>query len=249
MEISYANGVEGLKPGRDNIVLIHGAGGSARSWQGLLSPLSRRYNTYALELPGHGDAPGPAGESIDELADWLKRALDQLIDGPVILTGVSMGGAIVQAVALDPPLNLAGLGLIATGAKLPVNPQVLEGLRTDFEATVKMIIKWCFFQASDELVELSTQLMRDVGPETLITDFQACAGFDLRERIHRINVPSLILVGAEDKMTPVKFARGLNETISDSRLEIIPAGGHMVHLEQVGRVRQLLTEFADRVFG
>ena len=249
MKIGYSTGIEGLKPGRPNIVLIHGAGGSARSWQGLLSPLSRRYNTYALEAPGHGATPGPAGETIPDLADWLKQALGQLVDGPFILTGMSMGGAIVQTVALDSPPGLAGLGLIATGAKLPVNPQVLEGLRTDFEATVKMIIKWCFFRASDELIELSAQLMRDVGPETLIADFEACADFDLRNRVQGITAPSLVLVGAEDKMTPVKFAQGLHEAIPDSRLEIIPEGGHMVHLEQVARVRQLMIEFADQVFG
>ncbi|MBW1714198.1 MAG: alpha/beta fold hydrolase, partial [Deltaproteobacteria bacterium] len=132
MKIGYLTGAQGLIAARPTIVFIHGAGSSALAWQGLLSALGRKFNALALDLPGHRQTPGPPRRTAAAYAAWLKSALDQLRaefePDPCLLAGHSMGGAIAQSFELAHPGDLAGLVLIGTGAKLPVNPKILKGV-------------------------------------------------------------------------------------------------------------------------
>jgi pimeloyl-ACP methyl ester carboxylesterase len=245
MEIGRRQGAQGARPGRPTLVFLHGAGGSSQSWQGLLSALGRRVNALALDLPGHGQTPGPGLTSVAAYADWLAQALDFLGPdlGPVILAGHSMGGAIAQAYALARPGRLAGLALLGTGARLPVNPKILGGLLADFERTVGLVIKWCFFIDNPRLREESLTLMKAAGPATLHGDFRACSTFDLTADLPRLSLPTLVLTGQEDKMTTPAMAQELAGLIPGARLSLIPQAGHLVMLEQPQPVIATVGEF------
>ena len=252
MKIGYLTGSQGLDPQRPTVVFVHGAGGSAWSWMGLLSAVGRKVNTLALDLPGHGDSPGRAYDSIDGYAQWLDQALDELqaqagLDR-FILAGHSMGGAVSQVFDLTHPDRASGLILMGTGATLPVNPQLLEGLLQDFDNTVALVNKWCFAVDNKALKEESLKLMKMAGPETIYADFRACSRYSTEEAVGRISKPALIVVGEKDKMTTVEMSRFLNERIKDSILEIIPGAGHMVMVEKPHPVIDLVTDFALKVF-
>jgi len=253
MKIGYVTNAQGLQPGRGSLVFIHGAGGQGRGWQGLLSPLGRRFNALALDLPGHGQTPPPASDTVMGYATWLKQALDQLraeFDlGPLILGGHSMGGAITQTYALTWPEDLAGLILVGTGYRLRVAPQILEGVRRDFPAAAKLIIDWSFAPADQGLKDLSLQIMLQAGSEVVHGDFTACDRFDSSEQVGRIGLPCLILTGEDDRMTPPKYAQALRDKIAGSEMHLIPGAGHMLQAEKPGRMVELIEPFAQRVLG
>jgi pimeloyl-ACP methyl ester carboxylesterase len=164
-----------------------------------------------------------------------------------------MGGAIVQVLALNYPEHVLGLGLIASGAKLKVAPQLLDfsaSPRTFLNA-VDMVISWSFSKsASDKLKELSTERMGEVRPSVLHSDFLACDAFDVSERLPDILTPTIVVCGAEDKMTPVRFSQHLVDNIPDAHLEILPDAGHMVMLEKPEEVAEVLRAFmGDITYG
>lgn len=247
MKIGHQTGAQGIKSGRPTILFVHGAGGSAASWLGVLSAIGREFNTLAVDLPGHGETPGPAKEAVSETAGWLAEAISMLgkeygFEKP-ILAGHSMGGAIGQTLALTRPELLAGLILIGTGSKLPVNEAILQGLLDDFEQTTATVMKWCFAKKNRSVAADSLALLREAGQETLYRDFKACSIFDVRNEIGKIDLPTLVLTGEEDKMTPIAFARELADKIPGADLALVPEAGHMVMIEEPRAVIKAIVGF------
>ena len=87
-----------------------------------------------------------------------------------------------------------------------------------------------------------------VDPAVLHADFQACDGFDVMDRLGAIGQPALVIVGEDDQMTPVKYARHLADHLVKARLEIIPGAGHMVMLEQPARLEAILSPWLELTF-
>ena len=79
-------------------------------------------------------------------------------------------------------------------------------------------------------------------------DFLACDGFDVMDRLGAIDRPALVIVGEDDHMTPVKYARFLADHLPRAQLNVIPAAGHMVMLEQPAAVEDALRVWLDSTF-
>ena len=109
------------------VVLIHGAGGSCFSWPVDMRRLAGQ-RVIALDLPGHGKSRGVAQQSIPVYADQVHAFLSRLGLPETVLVGHSLGGAIALTVALKYPRQVAGLGLISTGAYLGVDGSLLQEL-------------------------------------------------------------------------------------------------------------------------
>jgi pimeloyl-ACP methyl ester carboxylesterase len=121
---------------------------------------------------------------------------------------------------------------VGTGAKLKVFPIILNEIKTHFEEAARKITQLAYSpKASSDLVERSiTDLMR-CGPEVLYGDFWACDRFNVMNEVEKIDLPTLILCGDEDQLTPVKYSQFLRDRIKPSTLEILPRGGHMLMME------------------
>jgi pimeloyl-ACP methyl ester carboxylesterase len=157
-----------------------------------------------------------------------------------------MGGAVVLQLALDPPPGLSGLALVGTGAKLAVTRAIFQMLREDTEAFVQSIDRFAFSQATPPaLRERFIRVTRQCPPSVTYNDFQACDHFDIRDRLSEVKLPTLVLCGDEDQLTPVKYSRYLHETITGSRLVLIPRAGHMVMIEQPELFNRALASFLD----
>lgn len=224
-----------------SIIFVHGSGGFGDLW---------RYQTdyfrdsHAVNLPGH-----PHGEilkSVEECADWLKKYIKGRGCKDVVLAGHSFGGAIALMYALRYPRDLKGIIIIGSGARLRVHPVFL----TPCEEAVKgNDQKW--HELVEEIYRLTpedyrrgvVEKQKTIGPAVMLNDFLCCDKFDIMDRVHEIKLPSLIICGELDVMTPVKYANYLGARIANSKVMIVPGAGHFVLAEKPEVVNKAIEDF------
>jgi pimeloyl-ACP methyl ester carboxylesterase len=157
-----------------------------------------------------------------------------------------MGGAIAITLALDFADLVAGLVLVATGARLRVAPAILDGIRSDFEKTTELITRFAWSSGTaPRLIELGRQALLGTSADVLLGDFTACDRFDVMERLGEIAAPTLVVAGSADQLTTVKYARFLAKRISDARLVTVEGAGHMVMLERPLEVAEAMRDFLN----
>jgi pimeloyl-ACP methyl ester carboxylesterase len=245
-EVAYrAHHGGGAEPGLPPLVFIHGAGGSSLHWPPPLRRLSG-LEVYALDLPGHGESPGPSDETIAGKVDAVLRWKEALGLGPCVFAGHSMGGGISLTLTLDHPGEVAGLVLVGTGGRLRVHPDILAMTASEetYPQAVATIGAWAFSEAADErLVQLAGKRMLAVPHQVVNADFTACDRFDVMPRLGEIQRPTLVICGSEDQLTPQKYSRFLADTIPQALMVVIDGAGHMVMLEQPEEVAGHIQEF------
>ena len=230
-------------PENTTIIFVHGAGGSAATWFMQLRGLAERYHVVAIELNGHGKSPDRAEE--DSVHSYLHDIHDVVtkFDKP-ILAGHSMGGALTQIYALNHPENLSGIILVGTGAKLRVSPMVFDLLDNDFQGYVEAVGKLMFHEdTSDEMIEASKHEVRKCPVQIIRRDFEVCNNFNIMEQVSKMNLPTLIVVGEEDVMTPIKYSSYLQDKIERSVMHVIDSAGHSVMLEQSVVFNELIVDW------
>lgn len=243
-QIRYWIGRDPLLEGREPVIFIHGAGGSQFTWSCQKTFFERRSNPIILELPGHGGSGGEGEEEIGRYADHVRSFMKNLGLQKAFLVGHSMGGAIVQTLALTNPEMIKGIVLVGTGAKLKVLPVILEGIKNNFDETAQKIIRFAYSRkASVELIERGIESLKECRPKVLYGDFMACDRFDIMNEVGKIDLPTLILYGDEDELTPVKYSQFLHRRITGSKLESLPGSGHMVMMESPEVFNQKILEF------
>ena len=227
------------------LLLIHGAGGSRLVWPDPLRRMSGA-TVYTLDLPGHGRSPGPGYDSIVQYAEVAAAFLDAAgIERPVVV-GHSMGGAVAQTLTGDTPI--AGLVLIATGARLRVAPPLLEMLREIPPAAADLINRLAWSpQADPTQIEKGRHALLQTAPGVLLNDMLACDRFDGRAHLAQIQAPTLVIAGAADHLTPAKITQPLAEGIPGARLVVVEGAGHMVMLEQPAAVTKAIGQLLRRV--
>ena len=221
------------------LVLIHGAGAVGQIWQNQLLAFPR---AVAPDLPGH-----PAGtgfSTVPDMAAWVLGFIQQEGLERSVLGGYSVGGAVALEAALSAPDRFRGLLLIATGARLRVRREFFDLLAGDYDAAVEELLRWWFSPgASPRAVERARMALRVVSPAVVHDDFWAADQFDALDRLGGMTLPTLVLCGEEDRLTPVKYSEYLHEQIAGSQLIVIPDAGHMVVLEQPRATNEAIASF------
>jgi len=234
---------------RPPVLLLHGAGGSHLSWPPQIRRLTGQ-RMYALDLPGHGKSEGVGMQDIGEYAKCVYEFMKATHLSNVVVVGVSMGAAIAMSLALNYRQRVIGLGLIGSGAKMRVAASTLENASTPstFLPTVETVIENSYSSNVDPRVkEQAVQQMAETRQAVLYGDFLACDDFDVMERVGKIEVPTLIICGSQDRMTPPSRSTHLHEQIAGSQLHILEGAGHMVMIEQPDEVAMLLAEFVEQI--
>lgn len=242
--IYYAQFDEGRKD-EPPVILIHGAGSNHLIWPADLRRLAGQ-RVLAVDLPGHGRSGGVAQQTIAAYADQMFEFLAALGLFQAVFVGHSMGGAIALDLAIRHPENVAGLGLISTGAYLGIDPAFLENLSNSLTVpnALHAFRTRAFGQmASPVLIERCMQTMKETRTSVLYGDWRACAAFDQRETIARIESPAWVIAGSEDRLIPIAYAHFLAGRLPAARLQILPGTGHMALLEQPGQVTHGLQQF------
>jgi pimeloyl-ACP methyl ester carboxylesterase len=209
------------------VVFLHGAGGSRMTWH---LQLPHFKDALAIDLPGH--PIGSGFSTILQYVDWIQQCVrDNKVRNPVIV-GHSMGGAIGIEFALRNS-DLTGLVLVGTGARLRVHPSILSKTSENYEEACRLIANWSVSPRGDPVIkDRIAQEMLKVRADVTYGDFLACDNFDRMSDVERIHCPTLIVCGADDELTPVKYSRYLHEKIRGSKLLVIEGAGHMVMLEK-----------------
>ena len=223
-----------------SLLFIHGAGASPLVWR---LQLMHFKDALAVDLLGHPNGTGC--ENIEEYAASVEDYIKTTAAKYPILVGHSMGGAIAITLALRHP-DLTGLVLVGTGARLRVHPELLSKINENYEEASRLIARWSVAPSSDPIIadRIAREMLR-VNPNVTYGDFMACDKFDYMNDVSRIICKTLIIVGADDKMTPVKYSDYLHEKIVNSKLCVIPSAGHSVMLEKHRAFNDALRAFLD----
>jgi len=231
--------------GKPSFLFLHGAGGTHRHWGKQIQGIQDG-TLVALDLPGHGRSKGEGCQTIEGYADLVVEFMAALyLESPTVV-GHSMGGAIALDLALRYGDRLSDLVLVGTGARLRVMPSLLQGLRGEFESTVDLLCRYAYgLSASEEMVRLGREEMLAAGPAVLLGDLTACDRFDVMGRLGEVRLPTLVICGEEDRLTPLKYSQFLVQHIRGARLVTIPEAGHMVMLEKPQETTDAIAGFSS----
>lgn len=231
------------------VVLLHGVGGTHLSWPPELRRLGR-YRTFSIDLPGHGKSGSHGEQDITTYAQRVSEWMHSIKLPRAVIIGHSMGGGIALEIAHKYPNRVIGLGLISTGARLTVNPGLLENSANPsaYPTVVDNIISWSFSQnASPRIVEIIRKRFLEERQSVLSGDLQACNQFDITTHLPAISIPTIVICGENDRMTPHRLSQLLTSKMQKASLSIIPEAGHMVILENPSAVRGALISFLDSI--
>jgi pimeloyl-ACP methyl ester carboxylesterase len=195
---------------------------------------------------------------MDLFAEDLNGFLDALgITRPVVLAGLSMGGYIAMAFYRQFATRMAGIILAATRAgadsteakenrdKAAAQARN-EGKSGIIESMLAKMLAPRAYSQQPELVERVRNIMETTSIEGILGDL---AGMkerpDSTRTLEEIELPALIIHGADDQIIPVKEAEQMQESLSNSRLEILPDAGHLVSLEQPELFNQVVRRFVQ----
>jgi pimeloyl-ACP methyl ester carboxylesterase len=218
------------------VLLLHGAADGGQ-WLPFMADLAAHHDVIAPEHPGFGASDTPAWlDTIPDLANFYLDLLDQLDPAGVHLVGFDLGGWIAAELAVRNTRRLASLTLVgAAGVHVPGVAQVDPFLRTD-EQRIRDLF--------DDPAHADTMVQRakepeseDIGLKNQTTTARLIwqpRGYDphLAKWLHRIDVPTLLVWGANDRIYPPDCAAAYQKLIPGAQLAIMANCGHLPHIEQ-----------------
>jgi 3-oxoadipate enol-lactonase len=242
------------------IVLVHGLGDDHRLWRRVAPVLASRYDTIAVDMPGHGrSGPIPVGAPIDWIAAEIAGLIETLRLERPVLAGVSMGGGVAQYVAIASPGLLRGLVLVST------SPVFLDATRQRFldRATVAerdgmaavvdtTVARWftpAWAAAHPDEVEATRRTVLATDPIQFARASRANADRDASPKLAEIDCPVLFVAGMDDPAGPERAAGIYRSTIEDLTVELLPGVSHLLPIEAPERFIAVLDAFLERVDG
>jgi len=230
------------------IIFIHGSGGSSNTWKNQFD-LEVNCDLIAIDLPSHNNSNEFSELTLDLYVDVIRQLIKSLNYDNVILCGHSLGGAITQQYYFTYSKDISGLILCSTGGRLRVSPIILNSLRSNYQEYLNSLPAGVFYRKTPkELIDTYIQETSKIKAEVTYEDFSICDNFDTIDKTDSIEVPCLIIVGKEDKLTPVKFSQFFHDKIKNSDLNIISDAGHMVMLEKPSEVNKSIENFIINYF-
>jgi pimeloyl-ACP methyl ester carboxylesterase len=243
LETFVATGGRPFDPLQPSIVLLHGAGFDHSAWALQSRWFAHRgFGVLAPDLPGHGRSSGAPLASIAEMADWTAALLDAAGAGNARLVGHSMGSLIALETAARHPEKVSSLSLIATAETMTVGPDLLKAAQENHHSSVDMVSIWGLGYQAELGGSLAPGLWMHAGaqrvleacrPGVLFTDLNACNAYrDALAAAAKITVPTTLVLGERDMMTPLKAGKALAAALPNARTVVLRGAGHMMMAER-----------------
>ncbi len=226
------------------LVLLHAFPQTRLMWRRQLAELSASFQVLCPDLPPVGESRSSSTCSIEGMADDIAAWLEHLSIPKATVGGVSMGGYVALALARRHPALLSGLILADTRAEPDDEPArsnrqtMIEFARhNNARALFEKMAPRLFCEGTrsehPELIEEAAQIAVPIASESIIALIEALRDRpDARPGLASIHVPALILVGAEDEVTPPEAAQAMSAAIANSQLQVLERAGHFAHIEQ-----------------
>ncbi|PKV88732.1 3-oxoadipate enol-lactonase/4-carboxymuconolactone decarboxylase [Streptomyces sp. TLI_146] len=230
------------------LVLGPSLGTTWHMWDRQIPELAGTWRIVRFDLPGHGGAPAHPAVSVSELGDRLIATLDELGVRRFGYAGSAIGAAVGADLALRHPQRLASLALIAASPRFGTADEFRQrgvvvrsnGMDPMARSAPERWFTPAYAAAQPAIVEWAVQMVRTTDPGCYIAACEALAAFDIRADLARIGVPTLVLAGAEDRVTGPGDARTLVAGIPEARLAVVPGAAHLAPVEQPAAVTDLL---------
>jgi len=250
----YAStGGKPFDPTLPTIAFIHGAGMDHTVWA-----LQARYfahhgrNVLAFDLPGHGRSAGPGLASIAAMAGCVLAALEAVGARRASLVGHSMGALIALAAASRAPERIAALALLGVAPLMPVHPDLLAEAAGGEHNAVDLMVTWAVGRQAQLganaapglwLTGAALRLLERADAAVLAADLAACDAYrDAAASAASVSAPTLLLLGADDRMTPPGKAIAFAGSFRDGRSLVLRGSGHMMMLEDPAATLAALKE-------
>ena len=237
------------------VVLLHAFPLNRSMWEPQIAALFGECRCIVPDLRGFGNSPQGGPYTMDRFGDDVIALLDALLMEQAVIAGLSMGGYVALDIWRRHRKRVRALVLADTraGADTP------EGLQKRAELIALAKNEGAAAVAEKQITGLVGKSTRDKQPELVdrirsVMAGESVAGIvgaleamrsrpDSTPLLAGIDVPTLVVVGEEDAITPVKEARVMHEAIPGSRLEIIPEAGHLSNLERPAAFNAALSDF------
>lgn len=239
------------------VVLLHAFPVDSRMWEAQVEALSGRFRVIAPDFRGFGRSRSADPFTTESMADDVHRLLEGIKALPCVVAGLSMGGYVSLAWVRKYPTDLRGLVLMDTKAAGD-DTQGKENRNKMIELVRASGSKAIADQMIPKLLAQGTLRSRPAQAQSLRTMIEGCppqtienALVCLRDRpdqtetLASISVPTLVVVGEGDSLTPVSVSQLMAEQIPNAELVVIKGAGHMSAMEQPAQVNQALSLFLD----
>ncbi len=243
-------------PAATPIVLIHGFPLSHEMWTPQIEVLREKYRVIAYDIRGHGSSDLGDGQYLLEFfVDDLLCLLDHLNIERAVMCGLSMGGYIALRTVERNPERCRALILCDTRSEADSNEAKLkravaikaikrDGVNTFADGFVKTVFAPKTFASNPAAVELIKRVIQSNSPVGICGTLLALAArTDTTASLPKIGVPTLILVGEHDGLTPPSAAEAMHAKIPHSELRVIPNAAHMSNLENPQEFNRHLLDF------
>jgi len=246
-EAFVATGGKPLDASLPAILFLHGAGFDHSVWA-----LQSRWFAHhghavlAPDLPGHGRSAGAPLKTIAAMADWCAALLQESGFAGARVVGHSMGSLIALELAARHPGLVTRLALIGTAAAVPVGPDLLKAAEANDHDAVDMVTIWGLGPSAELGGNRAPGLWMHGGaervleanrPGVLYADLFACNAYqDGPAAAAKIAVPTTLIIGERDLMTPARGGRALAAMIATSRLVTLEGAGHTMMVERPDEV-------------
>jgi 3-oxoadipate enol-lactonase len=240
--------------GGEAVVLAHAIGCDHRMWDQLRERLAPRYRVLAVDLRGHGASPVPPRPyALADLADDVRALLDRLGIARTHWVGLSMGGMVGQAFALQFPGRLGklvianstgsygaeGRSMWAARAKL-VQEGGLAAIR---DAVAARYFSEEFRRENAAQVNAVMQRFLETPAQGYLGCCDAIAELDFSAALSRIEAPTLVIAGEADAGTPPAMSQAIAAAIPGARLAVIPGAAHLSSAEKPEEFARLVMDF------
>lgn len=264
--LAYINGINlnyGEAGNKDAlpIVLVHGFPFSSEMWKGQMQMLQEKnLRVITYDLRGHGRSGAGDGQyTIELFVDDLIALLDYLKIAKIILCGFSMGGYVALRAIERNPERFAALVLCDTMSAADSNEARLrraasikaikeKGIGPFAEGFLKAVFTPQSFGTRAGTVDEIRKIILSNPVAGICGALLAMAGrTDTTEALAKIQVPTLVVVGEHDSVTPVAAAQTMNSKIPNSKLQVIAGAAHMSNLENPAAFSEGIAGFLDDI--
>jgi pimeloyl-ACP methyl ester carboxylesterase len=241
------------------VVFLHAFPLDRSMWAPQVGALVRQARCIAPDLRGFGGSTPAPPYSTDQYADDVAALLDTLGADPAVVVGLSMGGYIAFAFWRRHRAKVRALVLADTRAGADTDEgrerrrRLIEvarsrGSQTVAEMQIASMVGATTRQRRPEVVETVRAMMAAAPVEGIVGALEAMmARPDSTSTLATIDVPTLIVVGEEDTLTPPNEAQAMHEKIRGSRIEVIVQAGHICNLERPAAFNHVVSEFVEGV--